>query len=395
MFFTVLTRYDLKVASNIFMSSKRTKTKYVGVYYRIADSRRGLDGKLDRCYEILYKKKGKNIWEKIGWKSEGYTAEDAVRIRGQRVKAIRHPELGKGYDPSITVGQLWDQLQSVWLDMQSASYQRDIKCIYTLHIKKIFANKEVREIDYFDIEKFKKYLLKDYISEKTGRNISRRTIQYTLSIFRLILNKGKEFRISENRNDLNFSIPKNDNRRERYLSKKEAFQILESLKYISCNIYYITKIALYTGMRRNEVLYLKKENINFSTSTIAIDGKTGRRTVYIPDCIINQLKKITPKENDYIFKSSRGGVISESSIYKTFEYVVDSLGLNEGITDRRLKVVFYTLRHTFCSWLAIKGVPLYTISKLAGHASIEMTERYAKLSSQAQHEALKLIDDED
>lgn len=50
---------------------------------------------------------------------------------------------------------------------------------------------------------------------------------------------------------------------------------------------------------------------------------------------------------------------------------------------RRLEIEdasFHTLRHTFASNLAMRGVDLLTISKLLGHANTKMTERYAHLS---------------
>ena len=40
-------------------------------------------------------------------------------------------------------------------------------------------------------------------------------------------------------------------------------------------------------------------------------------------------------------------------------------------------VTFRTLRHTFASWLVMNGTPLFEVSKLLRHASIQMTERYA------------------
>jgi hypothetical protein len=41
--------------------------------------------------------------------------------------------------------------------------------------------------------------------------------------------------------------------------------------------------------------------------------------------------------------------------------------------------VWHSNRHTFCSWLAIAGVPLKTIQELAGHKTIAITAQYAHL----------------
>jgi site-specific recombinase XerD len=59
---------------------------------------------------------------------------------------------------------------------------------------------------------------------------------------------------------------------------------------------------------------------------------------------------------------------------------VDDLGWNAGLNDRRLKVVFHSLRHTFASWLVMDGTPLFTVSKLLGHSDITMTMRYSHLA---------------
>jgi integrase len=65
------------------------------------------------------------------------------------------------------------------------------------------------------------------------------------------------------------------------------------------------------------------------------------------------------------------------------------LKFNEGITDKRQKLVFHSLRHTFASWLAMQGTPIYTIAQLMGHKSITMSERYAHLSPDHKKEAVK------
>jgi len=50
------------------------------------------------------------------------------------------------------------------------------------------------------------------------------------------------------------------------------------------------------------------------------------------------------------------------------------------IQDTRQRVVFHSLRHTFASWLVQRGEPLYTVAKLMGHTTLEMTQRYSHLA---------------
>ena len=54
-------------------------------------------------------------------------------------------------------------------------------------------------------------------------------------------------------------------------------------------------------------------------------------------------------------------------------------------------MTFHTLRHTFCSWLAMNGVSVQIIGELAGHSQLEMTQRYTKLASEVKLAELKCI----
>jgi site-specific recombinase XerD len=64
--------------------------------------------------------------------------------------------------------------------------------------------------------------------------------------------------------------------------------------------------------------------------------------------------------------------------------------------DARVKAglegyVWHCNRHTFCTVLTEKGVPLKVIQKLAGHKTISMTARYAKATDSALADAIALL----
>ena len=52
----------------------------------------------------------------------------------------------------------------------------------------------------------------------------------------------------------------------------------------------------------------------------------------------------------------------------------------------------HILRHTYCSRLAMLGVPAMSIKELAGHASLETTMRYMHLSPQVKGQAVAALD---
>ncbi len=56
------------------------------------------------------------------------------------------------------------------------------------------------------------------------------------------------------------------------------------------------------------------------------------------------------------------------------------------------KIGWHTLRHTFCSHLAMRGAPVRTIQELAGHASITTTMRYMHLTEAAVESAIQLLE---
>jgi integrase len=56
--------------------------------------------------------------------------------------------------------------------------------------------------------------------------------------------------------------------------------------------------------------------------------------------------------------------------------------------DKREKITFHSLRHTYASWLVMKDVSLYVVKELLGHSTIKMTERYSHLTPDHRHAAI-------
>ena len=86
----------------------------------------------------------------------------------------------------------------------------------------------------------------------------------------------------------------------------------------------------------------------------------------------------------YLFLGQRGPLQRDA-----VNTLLESLTVKADL-DVRLKP--HTFRHTFCSRLVKKGVPLTTVSKLAGHSSIETTARfYVNSSKEDKMQAVNLL----
>ena len=93
---------------------------------------------------------------------------------------------------------------------------------------------------------------------------------------------------------------------------------------------------------------------------------------------------------DLIFPSQKGDKMKSAS--KTFFRAVDKIGLNEGITDPRMRIVFHSLRHSCASWLVNAGVEIPIIAKILGHKSLEMTTRYSHVNDASVKNAMQTLD---
>ena len=77
---------------------------------------------------------------------------------------------------------------------------------------------------------------------------------------------------------------------------------------------------------------------------------------------------------DWVFPSPDGSILDPDNLYH--RYFVPVLA-KSGVRKIRL----HDLRHTFASYLVMKGVDIRTVQTLMGHRSIVMTMRYSHLSA--------------
>lgn len=380
---------------------KWTPAKLSGVEYREHPTRKYGILK-DRYYRIRFQVDGKRKTVALGWSSEKWTEKNAFtelqRLRSnmrkgkgptslkeerslkeaeqehERVKAEEDERL------SVSFKKFFDEeyFPQATSEKGKETIRRE-EHLYRLWIKPVIGKKPLRDIHSLDIERIKKKM-KD-------KGKAPRTIEYCLAVTRQVFNYAIRHDIILENPVNKVKKPKYENRRTRYLTHKEAESLLIALKEKSVDMHDQALISLHTGMRAGEVFSLKWNDIHFDTGHILIRGETAKsgkdRVVYMTSLVRSMLEeRVNNKINDYVFYDRRHkGRIDRVSA--TFTRTIEELKLNKEALNKRDRVTFHTLRHTFASWLAIAGENLYNIKELLGHSTIALTERYSHLSPDA------------
>ena len=154
-------------------------------------------------------------------------------------------------------------------------------------------------------------------------------------------------------------------------------------------------LALYTGMRRSELMGLKWSSVDFEHKTIsvtqiivritgqglmAMEPKTSRsrRLIRLPPdavALLAGLKAkrledsrsigIEMKESSYVFARADGSLVDPDTITHAFADVIKLAGLPH--------VRFHDLRHTHATMMMEEGVNPKTVADRLGHASVVIT----------------------
>ena len=384
-------------------------TSLPGVRYREHSTRKhGL--KPDRYYFIRYKIKGVLKEEGVGWSSEGITAESAYALR-----ATIRDNAKKGSGPPSFSAIKTDAHEKREADrlVKEEEARRNIAFGAFFEAEYFPAAELYKRPGSLVAERnlFKKWLkpilgavpliaiktshLETIMGNMLKEGKSPATIKYAIAVVSQVWNYAKDRSLVEHESPTRkIKKPKVDNKRVRFLTEDEARELLDALMERSPTVRDMTAFGIFCGARAGEIYTLRWCDIDTEGGTVFLrQTKNGiSRHVYLTQEIREILERRYKGQarGELIFPSTKGGEITRIS--NTFEHVVKDLGLNDGITDIRQKVVFHTTRHTFASWLVQRGVPLYTVAKLTGHSELRMVERYAHLAPDGVREAALLLE---
>ncbi|WP_342533878.1 tyrosine-type recombinase/integrase [Lysinibacillus sp. FSL K6-0057] len=160
------------------------------------------------------------------------------------------------------------------------------------------------------------------------------------------------------------------------LDDTQVEQFLFQLEKESQRNKLIGYLLLYTGIRVSELVHIQRTDIDQLTAQLTVKGKGGKlREIPMRKDVLEALKqylqgeRVTSKFSDspYLLVSQRSEKLHRDAVRRWLECVGKQLGTH---------IHPHMLRHTFCTRLLKNGVELSTVSRLAGHANLNMTVKY-------------------
>ena len=231
-------------------------------------------------------------------------------------------------------------------------------------------------------------LIDDFKQMRKEQGVTSTTINKQLSILRRTFYLAQKRWMWIKEIPLIEMEPNADNKRTRHLSFEEFYRLLE---FCALWLKDIVIVAAWTGLRRENVVMLRKTQVNLLTREIIVDGteiKNGENLrIPIASPAYEVLASLITNDNansSYVFRNEEGKPYKPHRVYRAFKKSLKCAG----IEDFR----FHDLRHCFASWNRQAGVDIYTLAELMGHKDTKMTMRYAHITPVHLTKAIGLLE---
>lgn len=156
--------------------------------------------------------------------------------------------------------------------------------------------------------------------------------------------------------------------------------------------YYLLCITLLdTGLRINEALQLRWNDVDWENLLLTVNGK-GNKQRRVPFSF--ELRKALWKfrgasdSDGLVFSTKNGTRLTHRNVYRSVHTFLVRLGIQPPAR------MIHAFRHTFAINYLRAGGSVFHLQKVLGHSSLAMTRRYANLMTedlQAVHEKLSLL----
>jgi integrase/recombinase XerD len=213
--------------------------------------------------------------------------------------------------------------------------------------------------------------IRGYLEHLADKNSSASTLNGAYSAFKLYFEK-----ILRRHFFANIPRAKCPKKLPETLTKDEVKKILGTIQNVKHKL--LLGLMYSSGLRVSEVVNCKVKDLDLESHLLRVRQAKGAkdRTTILSEkvCIVLQKYVKNKKFNNYVFESDRGGKLTERTAQKIF-----SLALKK--SEIKKPATCHSLRHSFATHLLEAGTSIRYIQELLGHARLETTQIYTKVSN--------------
>ena len=337
-------------------------------------------------------KRGKQFWIDFTYNGKRYREavapdEDlALDVLAKRKVDIREgkffPEKEKVPDPVRFHDFAKEYLKWSIANKKPSAKNRELSQMRILD--RDFGEKCLHEITRFDIESWKM---------KRKKKVKPSTVNRELAVLKGFFSRAVEWGKVKNHPARGIKTFKGIKSRLRYLMPDEVRILLSNCAE---HIKPIVIVAVHTGMRKSEVLGLRRDQVDFERGIITLtDTKNSeRRDIPMNETVKATLRAIDGEEKTTFLKKGKSSAYYfASKIKKGSSYHWIDLSFHQALDKSKIEDFrFHDLRHTFASNLVMAGEDLNTVGELLGHKDPKTTRIYAHLSPAFKKKAVNVLD---
>jgi integrase len=242
-------------------------------------------------------------------------------------------------------------------------------------------------------------LASDFAAHRLRKGMQVSTANNSLRVLRRILNLAVEWSVLDSAPKV--KVLSGERRRERVITAEEEAKYLAAAPEPLASI---ASVLADTGMRPEECFRLSWEHVTWlngrNGALLVTRGKTVAARRVIPMTprvrvvLESRWNEAGKPQDGWVWPATtRSGHVEPSSLRKQHARAFKAIA--EGASKRNERpvrpFVLYSLRHTFLTRLGESGCDTWTLARIAGHASINISGRYVHPSEDAVMDAISRL----
>jgi site-specific recombinase XerD len=308
---------------------------------------------------------------------EQFCLRDTLKLF-KNVAEVKYTQFNSGNDKKVDASIVRKKSQRVigiipdgFLEkLEQKRYSPNTIKIYSSYIKDFAAYFSSQELKKLTKEEINAYILKLIREKNISGSQQNQRINAIKFYYEHVLGMERTF--------YEIDRPRKVRTLPKIISEEEVIRILKA----STNIKHKAILAtIYSaGLRRSELINLRKHDIDFDKKMVFIRHGKGKkdRTSVLSDSLIIVLERYLEKHkpNYWLFEGPSRKQYSGTSIINILKKAGKRAGINKNISP-------HTLRHSFATHLLEQGVDLRYIQTFLGHDSSKTTEIYTHVSKRS------------